>query len=287
MEVTYSDDFLRSDSGSDDEDTTPTQLAAAKESPDEVEPEADNANLEQDREHLRDGLTTDVSTPTNERQVDVINIPKPKGRGEPRSTSNRFEQTKIASSVQRLAVHKYPSNLTVSLDNLVVWARNTANLNAYVGALTTFYAVKSKTRFWFDDRKWLEQDWRKAESDVGLFEQETGTLGIFGDALRHRHHKLANEVISNFTSCPLSSEFATSTGNGFITFADIVGGLCRAWLNDSPVGFCLESIAGGVGHCLVQSTLTWSVGWPSTPKAPITDKQFIIHSMNLNGNHWG
>eukprot|EP00644_Phytophthora_capsici_P018746 jgi/Phyca11/132756/e_gw1.224.1.1 len=162
---------------------------------------------------------------------------------------------------------------------------------AFVGALTTFYAVKAKTRSWFEDRKWLERNWRNVDSDVELFGMETGTSRISGAAVQDRHQKLANEVISKFTSSSLSSEFVTSSGKGLISFSNIVGGLCRGWLNDSPVDFCLERIAEDVGHCFVLSTLAWSVGWlllsTGTPKDPITGKKFIIHPMNLNGNHWG
>ncbi|KAG1694541.1 hypothetical protein DVH05_021047 [Phytophthora capsici] len=101
---------------------------------------------------------------------------------------------------------------------------------AFVGALTTFYAVKTKIRSWFEDQ---------------LFGMETGASGISGAAVQDRHQKLANEVISKFTS---------SSG----------------WLNDSPVDFCLERIAEEVGHCFVLSTLAWGVGWPAAPKDPIT-----------------
>ncbi|ETM49617.1 hypothetical protein L914_06178, partial [Phytophthora nicotianae] len=87
MEVANSEDFARSDNGSDDEDTTPTQLATAEEHPGGVEPEAEGKTSGQDGEHLRDGLTTDVSPPPSERQVDIINVPKPKGRGKARATT--------------------------------------------------------------------------------------------------------------------------------------------------------------------------------------------------------
>lgn len=48
------------------------------------------------------------------RQVDIINVPKPKGRGRPRTTLKQLRQTKLPD---RIALHSYPSNLTVSLDH--------------------------------------------------------------------------------------------------------------------------------------------------------------------------
>ncbi|KAG3113718.1 hypothetical protein PI125_g7082 [Phytophthora idaei] len=48
----------------------------------------------------------------------------------------------------------------------------------------TFYAVKAMTRAWFEDRKWLEQNWRKIVSDVELFAVETGTSGLSAGDVR-------------------------------------------------------------------------------------------------------
>ncbi|EEY67307.1 uncharacterized protein PITG_04305 [Phytophthora infestans T30-4] len=97
------------------------------------------------------------------RQVDIINVPKPKRRGRPRTTSKQLTQTKLPV---RLAVHKYPSGLTVSLDRLLVCARNTPNLNQFVNCVAGFYDVKTRTKSWIKDRKWLEHDWRKVPSGV-------------------------------------------------------------------------------------------------------------------------
>ncbi|KAL3656714.1 hypothetical protein V7S43_018378 [Phytophthora oleae] len=62
------------------------------------------------------------------RQVDIINVPKPKRRNRSRSTPTQLRQTKNSPGASRLAVHKYPSHLTVRLDELVTWARNTPNM---------------------------------------------------------------------------------------------------------------------------------------------------------------
>ncbi|KAG6951418.1 hypothetical protein JG687_00013623 [Phytophthora cactorum] len=45
----------------------------------------------------------------------------------------------------------------------------------FVSALTGFHAIKTKIQVWFEDRKWLEQDWRKVSSNVSLFTEETNT----------------------------------------------------------------------------------------------------------------
>ncbi|KAG1706844.1 hypothetical protein DVH05_027696 [Phytophthora capsici] len=72
------------------------------------------------------------------RQVDIINVPKPKRRGRPRTTAKQLTQTKLQP---RLAIHKYPTGLTVSLDHLLVWARNTPNLK-YVMEILEMYPVQ-------------------------------------------------------------------------------------------------------------------------------------------------
>ncbi|ETO66698.1 hypothetical protein F444_16216, partial [Phytophthora nicotianae P1976] len=60
------------------------------------------------------------------RQVDTINVPKPKTKEKKtRSNPKQLRQTKIAT---RLAVHKYPSDLTVQLYEFVIWTRNTSNM---------------------------------------------------------------------------------------------------------------------------------------------------------------
>ncbi|ETI32967.1 hypothetical protein F443_20294 [Phytophthora nicotianae P1569] len=304
-------------------------------------------------------------------------MPKPK-RGNVRVTKKQLRQTKLATGPACIAVHKYPSGLTVNLEQLLTWARNTPNLkfvlemldkypvqfedaylrgrsidcqweamkstdymhtfvipvdltrslqaaiktarkeqrapdeldarlkkqgvvldlvatvdpklwkmrSKFVGALTGFHAVKTKINMWFEDRKWLEQDWRKISSDVHLFAEETNTLGLSADAICDRHRVLANEVIAKFTSSRLRTDFATLSGKGTISFENIVGGLCRGWLNDSHVDICLEILGESVGNCYVLSSLMWSVGWPSTPRKPLADFSSILHPVNLDANHW-
>ncbi|KAF1776418.1 hypothetical protein GQ600_14848 [Phytophthora cactorum] len=51
---------------------------------------------------------------------------------------------------------------------------------------------------WFEDRKWLGQDWRQVNSDVELFAHATKTRGLSATAVRDRHRVLANEIISKF-----------------------------------------------------------------------------------------
>ncbi|KAL3667193.1 hypothetical protein V7S43_008127 [Phytophthora oleae] len=157
----------------------------------------------------------------------------------------------------------------------------------YVGALTTFYAVKAKTRKWLADQKWLEQDWRKVASDVDLFATETGTAGLSLDSVRNRHWTMGNEIISKFVSSRMSSEFVTLTGKFRVTFDHFVGGLCKGWLNDSPVDFCLETMARIFGSCYVLSALTSVVGFPSSPSESTTATKFVILPVNLKGSHWG
>ncbi|EGZ06300.1 hypothetical protein PHYSODRAFT_418207, partial [Phytophthora sojae] len=157
----------------------------------------------------------------------------------------------------------------------------------YVGALTGFYAIKAKCTSWSKDRKWLEQDWRKVDSIVDLFAVETATAGLPRDAVPERHQGLANEIISKFTSSRLRTEFVTLSNKVLISFDNIVGGICRGWLNDSPVDFCLETLARSVGKCHVLSSLTWAIGWPSLPKTALAATNFIIHPVNLHADHWG
>ncbi|ETP28009.1 hypothetical protein F442_22705 [Phytophthora nicotianae P10297] len=157
----------------------------------------------------------------------------------------------------------------------------------YVGAATTFYHVKTKVRPWFEDRKWLEQDWRKIVSDVDFLAEETGTSGLSSDAVRARHWAIANGVISKFASCRLSAEFVTPSRGCFITFENVVGALCKGWLNDSPIDFCFEVIGSTTDKCHVLSSHTTSTGWPKTPKKLTTDTKFIIQPVNLKRSHWG
>ncbi|KAF1782501.1 hypothetical protein GQ600_12261 [Phytophthora cactorum] len=51
-----------------------------------------------------------------------------------------------------------------------------------------------------------------------------------------------DEVIAKFTSSRLRTEFATLSGKELFSFENIFGGLCRGWLNDSHVDFCLKNL---------------------------------------------
>ncbi|KAG7375572.1 26S proteasome non-ATPase regulatory subunit 11 [Phytophthora pseudosyringae] len=176
-----------------------------------------------------------------------------------------------------------------------------------VGALTGFYAVKAKGKSWFQDRKWLEQDWRKIDSDVDIFAIETNSAEISADSVRDRHQAMANEVIAKFTSSRLRTEFVTLSGGGIISFEHIAGSLCRGWLNDSPIDFCLDTIGAAVGNYIGLSSLSWALGWPRTPKSRLADIKLIVcarqiqgsparlqavrdlyvHPVNIRANHWG
>ncbi|KAF1791305.1 hypothetical protein GQ600_17150 [Phytophthora cactorum] len=156
----------------------------------------------------------------------------------------------------------------------------------FVGALTGFHAIKTKIQVWFEDRKWLEQDWRKVSSSVYVCRGDEH-LGLRGDAVCDRHRDLANEVIAKFTSSRLRTEFAALSGKGTISFENIFGGLCRGWLNDSHVDFCLKTLGDSVGSYYVLSSLMWAVGWPSTPRKSLADITSILHPVNLDSSHWG
>ncbi|GMF15316.1 unnamed protein product [Phytophthora fragariaefolia] len=62
------------------------------------------------------------------RQVGIINVPKPKRRGRSRASPKQMRQMTLSAKSGRVAVHKYPSDLSVTLDQLLTWARNTPNL---------------------------------------------------------------------------------------------------------------------------------------------------------------
>ncbi|KUF83751.1 hypothetical protein AM587_10004100 [Phytophthora nicotianae] len=72
------------------------------------------------------------------RAVDIINLPQPKRRGNSRVTTKQLRQTTLTSGQPRLAVHKYPSGLTVTLDHFVRWARNTPNLKFVMETLAKY-----------------------------------------------------------------------------------------------------------------------------------------------------
>ncbi|ETI45390.1 hypothetical protein F443_10013 [Phytophthora nicotianae P1569] len=137
----------------------------------------------------------------------------------------------------------------------------------FVGVLTGFHALKTRGHMWIEGLKWLEQDWRKVTSNVSLFSNETKTQGSPTDAACNQHRMMANKLIAKFTSSRLLTEFRTLSGTGSITFENIVGGICRGWLNDSPSSS--------------------SFGWPSIPKISLARINIILHAVNLDGNHWG
>eukprot|EP00644_Phytophthora_capsici_P019271 jgi/Phyca11/47134/gw1.167.1.1 len=157
----------------------------------------------------------------------------------------------------------------------------------FVNCLAGFYDTKARAKAWIEDRKWLEQDWRKIKSDVALFADETSTCGILGDTISERHRVLANEVISKFASCRLRTEFVTLAGRGLISFANIVGGLCRGWLNDSPIDFCLQTIVESREKCMALTSHYWDLGWPKNPSTPLVEYEYVINPVNMKGNHWG
>ncbi|GMF59440.1 unnamed protein product [Phytophthora fragariaefolia] len=92
---------------------------------------------------------------------------------------------------------------------------------AHMGALRTFYDIKARCRSWIEDRSWLEKDWRRLTPTFRL-----------------------------------RTTFVTRTNSVLVGFDNIIGSLCRGWLNDSAVDFCMEAIVGSVGQYLLLSTLT-------------------------------
>ncbi|ETP28142.1 hypothetical protein F442_22571 [Phytophthora nicotianae P10297] len=271
------------DGSSDGEPIPQTQKAEV--SPvdsEEVLSVEDNANQQQPLKRLVLQVSVDPNKAEHGR-LEQADTPTPPGSDGPARQVDIIN-TKIAT---RLAVDKYPSDLTVQLYEFVIWARNTSNMKLvaemmdmypvqlddaylrartiecgwevmrpaaymhpfvipgditrsmdaaiktaraeqrepdplddsikkqgiqldlvasfdpklwkfsgqYVGAATTFYYVKTKVRQWFEDRKWLEQDWRKIVSDVDFLAVETGTSGLSSDAVRARHWAMANERV--------------------------------------------------------------------------------------------
>ncbi|KAG6580146.1 Zinc finger SWIM domain-containing protein 3 [Phytophthora cinnamomi] len=80
-------------------------------------------------------------TESRVRQVDIVRVPKPPSRGKSRSTPKQLRQTTISLKADRLAVHKYPTELAVTLDQFLIWARNTSNLK-YVMEMLLKYPVQ-------------------------------------------------------------------------------------------------------------------------------------------------
>ncbi|GMF21873.1 unnamed protein product [Phytophthora fragariaefolia] len=99
----------------------------------------------------------------------------------------------------------------------------------FVGTLTAYHAFKSKGHMWFEDRKWLQHDWRWVSSDVSIFGNETSTDFISTDAVPDPHWVLVVEAISKFASSRMLTEFATVSGKGMrsplrMLWAGFVGG---------------------------------------------------------------
>ncbi|KAG1691563.1 hypothetical protein DVH05_026858 [Phytophthora capsici] len=89
-----------------------------------------SGKVQRTHEDSRTDQYSDSVVPTSAsciRQVDIISVPKPKRQGRQRNTTKQLRQTKIS---QQITVHQYPSDLTVQLDELVIWARNIGNLKA-------------------------------------------------------------------------------------------------------------------------------------------------------------
>lgn len=132
------------------------------------------------------------------------------------------------------------------------------------------------------DQTGLDENWLSGE----LFCVGIKTAGLAPQADRVRHKDIANEIISKFASSPLRAAFATRSNTLWLGFDNIIGALCRGWLSDCAVDFCLEAIAWSIGQTLMLSALFGVVGWPTIPKTPILETNFTVHSVNLNANHW-
>ncbi|KUF82031.1 hypothetical protein AM587_10001081 [Phytophthora nicotianae] len=121
-------------SGSED-DILPTQKHGETKLHDETSafaPSSSKAESSQNAEGVGKCSSNELATKpgkliSTSRQVDIVNMPKPK-RGNVRVTKKQLRQTKLATGPARIAVHKYPSGLTVNLEQLLTWARNTPNL---------------------------------------------------------------------------------------------------------------------------------------------------------------
>ncbi|RAW21522.1 hypothetical protein PC110_g8820 [Phytophthora cactorum] len=120
------------------------------------------------------------------------------------TTSARKEKTKPDELDDDIKGHGIVLDLVASIDPKI-WKFSSRFVHASAG----FYNINIKAKAWIDDRKWLEQDWRKVSSDVSLFAEETNTSGISGTAICDRHQVLANEIIAKFSSCRLRTEFLT------------------------------------------------------------------------------
>ncbi|ETL98205.1 hypothetical protein L917_04679 [Phytophthora nicotianae] len=137
-------------------------------------------------------------------------------------TTAKREQCKPDELDESVKKHGIVLDMVASIDPQI-WKFS----GAYIGSLVGFHAIKTKGHMWFEDRKWLEQNWLKIPSNVSLFARETRTQGLSADAVCNRHKALANEVIAKFASSRLLTEFMALSENRTITFENILGGLCR------------------------------------------------------------
>ncbi|EGZ21225.1 hypothetical protein PHYSODRAFT_494041 [Phytophthora sojae] len=196
--------------------------------------------------------STKPDTESRVRQVDVVRVPKPPSQGKSRSTPKQLRQTTISLKADRLAVHKYPTELAVTLDQFLIWARNTSNLMRVMEMLSK-YPVQLENAY-LRARK-IDCHWeivRLADymhtfvipQDLALSMQAATTT-----TRKEKQPIVLDEIISKFTSSRLRTEFVTLSNKVLISFDNIVGGICRGWLNDSPVDFCLETLARSVGKC--------------------------------------
>ncbi|KAG6946043.1 hypothetical protein JG688_00016244 [Phytophthora aleatoria] len=69
------------------------------------------------------------------RQVDIINVPKPLRQGKART---QLKQLKLTRGADQLAARNCPSHLTVSLKELLAWARNASNLKEVLEMLEKY-----------------------------------------------------------------------------------------------------------------------------------------------------
>ncbi|KAF1782529.1 hypothetical protein GQ600_2779 [Phytophthora cactorum] len=140
LETADSDDDT--DNSSDDDEVPPTQPKKTKQEHEvTVPPESKSikhGSSVRGGEGGTHGDSSAAATAAPVRQVVIINVPKPKRRGRTWTTTKQLRQTKLTA---RLAVHTYPSGLTVSLDQLLTWARSTPNLK-YVMEMMEKYPVQ-------------------------------------------------------------------------------------------------------------------------------------------------
>ncbi|ETO80505.1 hypothetical protein F444_05007 [Phytophthora nicotianae P1976] len=176
-------------------------------------------------------------------------------------TTAKREQCKPDELDESVKKHGIVLDMVASIDPQI-WKFS----GAYIGSLVGFHAIKTKGHVWFEDRKWLEQNWLKIPSNVSLFARETRTQGLSADAVCNRHKALANENDH---------------------FREHFGRAVSGWLNDSHIDFCLRTLGSVVGNCYAISSLLWIVGWPSIPKAAVARTKFILHAVNLDSSHWG